>query len=340
MLRIEKKEPAGSGLWFYAQQFAFNFVMIHYFLWIFVMLAFLWVMYCVHWAAAALCLAYYLKTFTDGSHIRTGRPWVSFRDHPIWDLATSWSQLTSIREQPLDPQKKYVFGIHPHGILILSRVGAYGGLWPTMFPGLDYRVLGATPMFLLPGARDLCLWMGAVDAGKRTADNCLKKGISLMIYPGGSEEIFETDPDSETTTLISRKGFVRLAFQHGASVVPVFVFGEKWMYKRLHISEKVRKFFLRVFKIPLIVFWGRYFTWLRFSDQLSKQPNSQTFNNKKKHHTIEPTPPQTHCSLQKAHGNGLGSSDRHRADRESDFRTNRGRSCSICRRNGAYFPPV
>ena len=47
------------------------------------------------------------------------------------------------------------------------------------------------------------------------------------MYPGGSREIFDTDPNVKHTTLYltKRRGFVRLAMQHGADLVPVFIFG-------------------------------------------------------------------------------------------------------------------
>ena len=57
-------------------------------------------------------------------------------------------------------------------------------------------------MFWVPGAREICLWMGAVDARKKTAKRVLndKSNLSLFIYPGGSKEIFLTDPKSDNST--------------------------------------------------------------------------------------------------------------------------------------------
>lgn len=49
--------------------------------------------------------------------------------------------------------------------------------------------------------------------------------------------------------------------QHGSDLVPVFIFGEKRCYRRLNVPESVRDWLLRVLKIPLIIFWGRWFTW-------------------------------------------------------------------------------
>jgi hypothetical protein len=71
--------------------------------------------------------------------------------------AQSYFPLHAIRMAPLDPQRQYIFGWHPHGILVLSRIFCYGGVWEHLFPGLDFRVLGATPMFFVPFCRDICL---------------------------------------------------------------------------------------------------------------------------------------------------------------------------------------
>ena len=79
--------------------------------------------------------------------------------------------------------------------------------------------------------------MGAADAGRATASRVLDEGISVVVYSGGSREIFDTDPNSTETKiyLTKRRGFVRLAMRHGADLVPVFVFGEKRCYRRLNV---------------------------------------------------------------------------------------------------------
>ena len=118
-------------------------------------------------------------------------------------------------------------------------------------------------MFFLPGCREICLWMGAVDAGARTAREVLRSNRSVVVYPGGSREIFDTDPHSRVTkiTLKRRKGFVRLALAEGAELVPVFVFGEKRCYSRLNVPAGIRDSLLAAMKVPVIVFWGRFGTW-------------------------------------------------------------------------------
>jgi hypothetical protein len=67
-------------------------------------------------------------------------------------------RLKIIREQELDSSRKYIFGCHPHGIIVLSRLTSCGGNWERVFPDITTRVLGASTMFYIPFGRDLCLW--------------------------------------------------------------------------------------------------------------------------------------------------------------------------------------
>ena len=269
-MTIVVRPPRGAA--WRALQFLWGFALIHYIFYGFFVLLFAVAFRETLFASAAarlggaLALALYLPSFLDGSEKRLGRPWDALRRHSVWLLSQGYFPATLRRTKKLDPQKKYVFGWHPHGILILSRIHTYGGNWEALFPGVAFRVLGASPMFYVPGCREICLWMGAVDAGRKTAERVLRSDLSVSVYPGGSREIFETDPRSTTTVAVlrRRKGFVALAARNGADLVPVFVFGEKRCYGRLNVNAKARDFLLKRLKIPLIVFWGRFGTWYPF----------------------------------------------------------------------------
>ena len=142
------------------------------------------------------------------------------------------------------------------------------GVFEQLCPGIQCRVLAASPMFKIPLIRDICLALGAVDAGRATATRVMQAGLSTMLYSGGSKEIFLTDAaQPDTVYLSSRKGFIRLALESGAPLVPVYVFNEKRMFHRWLPPERVRLFFLRVLRIPLLVFWGRFCTLLPFRDE-------------------------------------------------------------------------
>ena len=51
----------------------------------------------------------------------------------------------------------------------------------------------------------------------------LRDGYSVSLYPGGSKEIYTTDPYTPKTELVLRirRGFVKLALQFGTPLVPV-----------------------------------------------------------------------------------------------------------------------
>ena len=74
---------------------------------------------------------------------------------------------------------------------------------------------------------------------------------------------------SRVTTLIARRGFIRLALEQGCDLVPTMVFREKYMYNVYPPPRPVVQFFLRVLKTPVLLFAGRFFTWLPFHTYLS-----------------------------------------------------------------------
>lgn len=248
-----------------------TFVLIHYLLWfpalLLLIIAASVALYARYGLPASLCLpalllAAYLPSFLDGSQFTpAGRPWDAFRLHPMWSYCHDYAQLTVIRTVALPVPAAYVFGWHPHGILILSRLGVYGGLFERLFPGIHIRALGASPIFYYPGSREVSLALGAVDASRAVAHRVLKSGRSIVVYPGGSKEIFSAAVDAAqrvtTMELLAVKGFVRLAVQHGAPLVPVVVFNERDAYTSVHIPQAVRAWCLKRARLPLLCFRGR-----------------------------------------------------------------------------------
>lgn len=97
--------------------------------------------------------------------------------------------------------------------------------------------------------------VNAVDAGRKTAECVLKSGRHLMLYPGGEAEQLAQSYDqyvcAQSQGLLleyslkltcvcivrpvafikDRKGFVSLAVQFDAPIIPVYVFGESRVYK-------------------------------------------------------------------------------------------------------------
>lgn len=216
------------------------------------------------WVAFALPLLAYAPSFFDGSE-RTGhgRTWPAlWRANWLWGAGHRYVNLTMVRTAQLDAARQYIFGWSPHGIIILSRLAMYGTSFEALFPGVQSRCLGASPVFAWPGSREISLWLGAIDAGRATAERALASGLSLLVYPGGSREIFETNEGSSETVLelTHRKGFIHLAVKYGAALVPVVVFNERRAYSRIDPPGWLVRFCLRRLRLPLLLFYGRWFT--------------------------------------------------------------------------------
>jgi len=168
-----------------------------------------------------------------------------FRKLAWWTWFRDYFPIAFHRTVPLDPGKNYIFGYHPHGILSLGAwinfaTDATG--FDTMFPGISIRVLTLRTNFRIPFFGLYLTALGICDASPESCHNILKKGpgSSLLLVLGGAREALDARPGQYNLTLRDRKGFVKIALQHGASLVPVFSFGETDIYDQLENSQGTR----------------------------------------------------------------------------------------------------
>eukprot|EP01138_Halocafeteria_seosinensis_P005551 gb/GECG01005674.1/.p1 GENE.gb/GECG01005674.1/~~gb/GECG01005674.1/.p1 ORF type:complete len:271 (+),score=19.07 gb/GECG01005674.1/:1-813(+) len=127
------------------------------------------------------------------------------------------------------------------------------------------RIGVASAVFNLPFMRDFYLWFGAVDATREALNLQLNKGNSVALLPGGiKEQLLVCSPKRETIVLNKRKGFIRLALQHGASLVPVFIFGERDAYKTSRVLSGVSWFLKRLFNAGIPMVRGRFFSMVAY----------------------------------------------------------------------------
>ena len=152
---------------------------------------------------------------------------------------------------PINPSGQYFIASHPHGTLIFQRMFWRCSLTDSMFRR-PFRMLGASVLFRIPIVREMSLLFGAVDAGRANCELLLRNGSSVIVYPGGIDEMPLTgDGPTSNVRIRTRTGFIRIAVAHGIPVLPTFCFGEleavtavsalpaafaKWLQKRLRIS--------------------------------------------------------------------------------------------------------
>lgn len=132
------------------------------------------------------------------------------------------------------------------------------------FPGIVPHLLTLSSNFRIPFYREIILAMGICSVSKQSCINILRSGPgqSITIVVGGAAESLSAHPGTADLTLRKRLGFLKVAIQNGADLVPVFSFGENDIYEQMP-NEKgttvymLQKKFQTVFGFTLPLFHGR-----------------------------------------------------------------------------------
>ncbi len=104
---------------------------------------------------------------------------------------------------------------------------------------------------------------GTVAASPENADEALKSGAALLVYPGGDYEVHRPSWERAKVDFGGRKGFIRLALKHGVSIVPVvsvggqetalFLSRGEGLARLLRLDKLLR---LKVLPVSLAIPWG------------------------------------------------------------------------------------
>ncbi|XP_029442180.1 2-acylglycerol O-acyltransferase 2 [Rhinatrema bivittatum] len=168
-----------------------------------------------------------------------GRKCQLLRRSVIWRYMRDYFPISMIKTADLDPRHNYVLGFHPHGVLV---AGAFVNFctdatgFRTLFPGMTPYLLMLPLWFRAPFFRDYIMCGGLIPSDRDSAAHLLRReggGNAVVIVIGGAPESLDARPGAFTLLLRSRKGFVKLAIEHGASLVPVFSFGENELFDQV-----------------------------------------------------------------------------------------------------------
>ncbi|KAJ9051069.1 diacylglycerol O-acyltransferase 1 [Entomophthora muscae] len=214
-----------------------------------------------------ILIAYLAYMYFDESPETGGRKSEWMRRLPFWKWYADYFPARLIAEAPLDPERNYIFGYHPHGIIsmgVFSNFVTEATGLSGIFPGLNIRALTLLVNFNFPFYRDYLLSLGIAGVSKKSITNILSSGPgnSCLIVVGGAEESLEAKPDAAKLVLARRYGFVRMAIICGADLVPVFGFGENQLFDQADnsVGSWTRDFQTRIkrtFGFTLPFFHGR-----------------------------------------------------------------------------------
>ncbi|PWN22915.1 DAGAT-domain-containing protein [Microstroma glucosiphilum] len=214
-----------------------------------------------------LLTVYLIWMWFDDAHESGGRKVKWVRRLPIFKYFAEYFPVSLIKTADLPPDRPYIFGYHPHGIIGMGAVATFATEaleFSDTFPGIEPRLLTLASNFKIPIYRDLLLAMGLCSVSRRSCERALRKGkgSSITIVVGGAAESLNARPGTADLVLKRRLGFIKIAMKSGADLVPVFAFGENDIYEQL-ANEKgtkvytLQKRFQAIFGFTLPLFHGR-----------------------------------------------------------------------------------
>ncbi|XP_004587245.2 2-acylglycerol O-acyltransferase 3-like isoform X2 [Ochotona princeps] len=197
-----------------------------------------------------------------------GRMWSWMRNWRIWEQQRDYFPIKLVKTAELPPNQNYVLGAHPHGITstapfcnFLTECNSFS----QHFPGLQRWLATLAGIFYVPVFRDYILSTGLRPASRHSLDFVLSQlqlGQAVVIVIGGVQEALYTEPGQHCLELLNRKGFVRLALRHGASLVPVYSFGENDSFKCKAFPKGSWPYlwqvtYKKITGLPFCFCWGR-----------------------------------------------------------------------------------
>ena len=114
-----------------------------------------------------LAVSYWTWVFYDvvvrETSSKGGRRWKWLRNLWIWKYFCDYFPMQLVKTKDLDPEKNYIMGYHPHGIIgcgAMGNFGTEGTGFSKKFPGITPHMLTLQANFKLPILRGFLLWMG------------------------------------------------------------------------------------------------------------------------------------------------------------------------------------
>jgi 1-acyl-sn-glycerol-3-phosphate acyltransferase len=183
----------------------------------------------------------------------------------LWQIIASYFPTKIVVKSPTNfkPNKPYFFCIHPHGILSLGALANFipdnAGMRAAVGAQIDARICSLKLALMIPFFRELLLALGFVSASAESIRFLAKNGKSAMLVIGGAEESLYAYPGSTDLILNKRRGFVKIALETNATLVPVYVFGENDLYNQVPGLKNFQRWLQKRMTFAMPLFYGKGF---------------------------------------------------------------------------------
>ncbi|XP_067889179.1 diacylglycerol O-acyltransferase 2 isoform X2 [Heterodontus francisci] len=228
----------------------------------------LYIFFTKFWPIAALYFSWLVIDWSTPKQGGRRSEWV--RNWAVWRYFREYFPIRLVKTHNLDPTRNYIFGCHPHGIFSFGAFCNFGTEatgFSNKFPGIRPFLATLAGNFRMPILREYLMSGGIFPVTREAIDFLLSKsgtGNAVIIVIGGSAESLNCSPGSNVVTLKNRKGFVKMALQNGADLVPVYTFGENDVYRQIVFKEGslmrvIQRKFQKLIGFAPCVFQGRGF---------------------------------------------------------------------------------
>ncbi|KAN0064683.1 diacylglycerol O-acyltransferase 1 [Thecaphora frezii] len=161
--------------------------------------------------------------FIDTAPESGGRRFPCVRKLAVFRYFAEYFPISMIKTTDLPPDRPYIFGYHPHGILgvaAVANLATDATEFPASFPGITHLLILATN-FTIPFFRDVIMAMGICSVSQRSCETILRKGNgnAIAIVLGGASESLDARPGTADLTLRCRLGFIKITIQNGADLL-------------------------------------------------------------------------------------------------------------------------
>jgi 1-acyl-sn-glycerol-3-phosphate acyltransferase len=177
------------------------------------------------WTGMAVDDIVHLGRTLDGNGIDAWDPDYIRRVLPVWRAVMGTYFRGEVRGLDNIPEDgpSLLVGNHSGGTLIADTFVLAGEFYEHFGPERRFHQLAHDIAARMPGI-GISRW-GTVAASYDNAKAAFEKGAPVLVYPGGDYETFRPTWHSDRIEFGGRKGFIKLALEHGVPIVPVVAVG-------------------------------------------------------------------------------------------------------------------